>query len=440
MADQTWTFSAADLTGGIFQYLFPSTGGGGSGNFQVTVTYVVSPVSISSITPTTLCEGEDFVISGTDLASASSVTIGGSAAVIVSNTNNEIVATAQSGSSSGTVQVVASAGTANSSGSVTVNALPAQLNAGDDVAFCDGGSTALSASAIGAPGGTAGVTILSEGFETSNTTFPPTGWTTFRGTNGLGTVRDWHGGVTGAYSGTYCARVIYENVSGGTAEDWLVTEAIDLSNFTSPELNFKIRDYYTANYGSTFTVKVSEDSQTDHADFTTVWGPTGEPNAGVNWVGPSSAIDLSNYEGKTIYIAFIWANDDGDICYLDEITVTGTQRYDVSYSWSPSTGLSADNVSNPTATPTNTTNYTLTATTNGCSATDDVNVTVYANPVAGSVAVTDLSVSGNADLTEAIEADQITWTNLVRQTEACNIITNGLIILVCHLLVHGIHG
>ena len=38
-------------------------------------------------------------------------------------------------------------------------------------------------------------------------------------------------------------------------------------------------------------------------------------------------------------------------------------------------------------------------------------VSINAAPNAGTVAVTDLSVSGNADLTEAIEADAITWTN-----------------------------
>jgi hypothetical protein len=50
----------------------------------------------------------------------------------------------------------------------------------------------------------------------------------------------------------------------------------------------------------------------------------------------------------------------------------------VTYSWSPSTGLSSSTVSNPTANPTATTTYTLTATNtaSGCTATDQVLVTV----------------------------------------------------------------
>jgi gliding motility-associated-like protein len=50
----------------------------------------------------------------------------------------------------------------------------------------------------------------------------------------------------------------------------------------------------------------------------------------------------------------------------------------VTYSWSPTTGLSSSTVSNPTANPTSTTTYTLTSTqtSTGCTATDAVTVTV----------------------------------------------------------------
>ncbi len=51
------------------------------------------------------------------------------------------------------------------------------------------------------------------------------------------------------------------------------------------------------------------------------------------------------------------------------------------YSWTPSTGLNFTNISNPTASPTATTIYTVTVTdNNGCTATDDVKVTVHPNP------------------------------------------------------------
>jgi hypothetical protein len=54
----------------------------------------------------------------------------------------------------------------------------------------------------------------------------------------------------------------------------------------------------------------------------------------------------------------------------------------VTYLWAPATGLSSSTVSNPTANPTTTTTYTLTATNtaNGCTATDQVIVTVNNTP------------------------------------------------------------
>ena len=53
----------------------------------------------------------------------------------------------------------------------------------------------------------------------------------------------------------------------------------------------------------------------------------------------------------------------------------------VNYSWSPSTGLTASNIANPIANPTSTTTYELTATSsiNGCTATDQLVVSVNQN-------------------------------------------------------------
>ncbi|MFN5238218.1 MAG: GEVED domain-containing protein, partial [Bacteroidota bacterium] len=60
------------------------------------------------------------------------------------------------------------------------------------------------------------------------------------------------------------------------------------------------------------------------------------------------------------------------------------------YSWSPSTGLSSSTVSNPTASPSSTTNYTVTLTKGGCTATDQVLVTVKALP--------EINITGNTTI------------------------------------------
>jgi len=52
------------------------------------------------------------------------------------------------------------------------------------------------------------------------------------------------------------------------------------------------------------------------------------------------------------------------------------------YSWTPSATLSDAAITNPSATPTTTTTYTLSASLNGCSASDDVVISVDANPFA----------------------------------------------------------
>jgi len=95
-----------------------------------------------------------------------------------------------------------------------------------------------------------------------------------------------------------------------------------------------------------------------------------------------------------------------------------TEKYTVrvnpvlTYAWTPDVDLDNAAIAAPTTSTTSTRTYTLTVTAgNGCTGTDDVIATVNELPVSGTVAVTDLSVSGNSDLTEAIEADAITWTN-----------------------------
>lgn len=80
------------------------------------------------------------------------------------------------------------------------------------------------------------------------------------------------------------------------------------------------------------------------------------------------------------------------------------------YSWIPATGLSATNISNPTATPTTTTTYTVTVTgTGGCSSTAQVTVTV--NPVPVANAGSDVSIcNGTSATLSATGGASYFWT------------------------------
>lgn len=102
------------------------------------------------------------------------------------------------------------------------------------------------------------------------------------------------------------------------------------------------------------------------------------------------------------------AGADVAICAGASTTLNGSGG--VSYSWSPTTGLSDPNINNPVATPVATTTYTLTVTdANGCTDTDDIVVTV--NPLPTTSAGTDVAVcTGSSATLTATGGVQYSWS------------------------------
>ncbi|MFL5764865.1 MAG: gliding motility-associated C-terminal domain-containing protein [Bacteroidia bacterium] len=81
-----------------------------------------------------------------------------------------------------------------------------------------------------------------------------------------------------------------------------------------------------------------------------------------------------------------------------------------SYVWSPGTGLSSTTASNPTANPASTTTYTVVGTDlNGCTASDNVTVTVNPNPVVDAGANTTICPSASITL-NGTGASTYSWT------------------------------
>ncbi len=72
------------------------------------------------------------------------------------------------------------------------------------------------------------------------------------------------------------------------------------------------------------------------------------------------------------------AGEDKKICAGDQASLLATGADD--YLWTPSSSLNFDNIANPEATPSDTTQYIVTGTTNGCSVNDTVIVNVLINP------------------------------------------------------------
>ncbi|NJL11784.1 MAG: cadherin-like domain-containing protein [Microscillaceae bacterium] len=184
--------------------------------------------------------------------------------------------------------------------------------------------------------------ILNEGFEA--TTFPPAGWISARGQNGLGTAFDWVRSTTNPQGGsTAHAFVRYENVTGGIAEDWLITPRL-LPNAGQKDLTFWMADDFGTDFGSVYTVRVSTGSQFNLAAFITVASYTEEDLQ--NDVYTQFTIDLSAYNGQPIFVAFVMSNDDGDSFFLDNVSGIPLAPPPAC---APSTNVSTQNISNTSA-------------------------------------------------------------------------------------------
>ena len=167
-------------------------------------------------------------------------------------------------------------------------------------------------------------TLLEEGFE--GATFPPTGWTTFIGTNGLGATQNWKHETQYVNSGAQAAFVNRQNVTNGLfAEDWMVTSLIDLTSVSQAELSFYTRKLfaYQASMNNIYYIKVSETSQTDHASFTDVQVWNDQQLVGNHTVYEKKMVDLSVYVGKQIYVAFVMTNDNGNGWFVDDVKISG---------------------------------------------------------------------------------------------------------------------
>lgn len=154
--------------------------------------------------------------------------------------------------------------------------------------------------------------------ETFDTSVPPTCWTQYPGSNGVGTTQQWEFNAT-THSGPGAAYIGWENVTNGSlAEDWLVTPAIDLTGSENNAMTFWAKDGFTEEQGSLYSVKVSTTSQTDRSSFVDLITYTEEQ------LGHSynlKTVNLDAYSGSIIYIAFVMTNDDGDAWFLDDVSV-----------------------------------------------------------------------------------------------------------------------
>lgn len=207
----------------------------------------------------------------------------------------------------------------------------------------------------------------------------PTGGTCSAGTNsgpnGYVTINYTVGGTpaTATNTGPYCENATIQlNTSGGGTYSWSGP-----NGFTSTSQNPTITGATLAAAG-TYTVTITNPGCVTTATTTVVVNPLPVVNGGVDQV----------------------------ICFGTSVTLNGSGA--TTYSWN-------NNVSNNVSfVPTvGTTIYTLTGTTNGCSSTDDVTVTV--NPLPTVNAGVDQTICSGTTITLTAQtngtANSVTWTN-----------------------------
>ena len=203
---------------------------------------------------------------------------------------------------------------------INVTPSPTNVNAGNDVSICNGSSTQLSGSSTNILYGTKNYYFTASGYDGDY----------FR----IG------GTTSGMPANAIITSIIYSPTIGPDCNDWYEWDLMVNNNYIISGCNASNLVYNGLN-GQTANnqlLQLRSWSNDWFYDFVTM-----------------SVMFSINYS------------------YIPNIT----------YSWSPSTGLSNPNIVNPTASPTTTTTYTITATANGCSATDSVVVTVFSNLSAG---------------------------------------------------------
>ena len=157
----------------------------------------------------------------------------------------------------------------------------------------------------------------------------------------------------------------------------LISPIINASNYNSLNVSFK---HYVDHYSNSFTL--SMETSLDNSNWTQRWSSVVSGDVAATTVN----VGLSSMNNKNFYIRFRFVGTEYDIDFwgIDDIRLTGVYSAPMTYTWSPSTNLTSTTTLSTNANPTSNKTYTLTATSNGCSHSDAMILTVNPNNTAGS--------------------------------------------------------
>ncbi|MGE3824846.1 MAG: PKD domain-containing protein [Bacteroidia bacterium] len=239
------------------------------------------------------------------------------------------------------------------------------------------------------------------------------------------------------------------NATGGVTYSWFPSTGLSATNIANPTASptittayfctittadgCSITDDVTVTVSATAPINAGTDvaicpgastNLTATGGTTYVWTPTtglSDPNIANPVATPAAtttytvngtdANGCTGTDAVTVTVnpaAVANAGTDADFCIGGSTTLNGAGG--TSYAWTPTTGLSDAAINNPVATPAATTTYTLTVTdANGCTDTDDVEVTV--NPLPPADAGADVAVcTGSSTTLGASGGTQYSWS------------------------------
>lgn len=158
-----------------------------------------------------------------------------------------------------------------------------------------------------------------DNFDSYSTSKAPKEWAVFKGINNAGDdFNNWKVDNLIKDGSNKCFFVRYEN-SGQLNEDWLVSPKIDLTDFENNDLTFSQRNSFNGN-STKYEIKISTSSQSDRDKFETVESYD-DTTFGKNFA--TKKINISKYDKKQIYIAFVKKEDDGNNWFIDNVSVQG---------------------------------------------------------------------------------------------------------------------
>ncbi|MEP5254517.1 MAG: choice-of-anchor J domain-containing protein [Winogradskyella arenosi] len=107
-----------------------------------------------------------------------------------------------------------------------------------------------------------------------------------------------------------------------SADRWLVTPGIEIPEGSNATLTFKIRSHDVEPYADGYTLKISTgtSSKADlSTDLLTVAAAENDLIANV----ATTTVDLSAYNGETIFLAWVDTHSDGNLLSVDDISIDG---------------------------------------------------------------------------------------------------------------------